>query len=299
MTALTTQFGTYPTASPGTLGASIAKLMSSKTGEILVTLSSNVSGQINLWLLRWNGVDAWFPVHPILPPVIQNFPPPNGFPAEATRRPDPPLAGRNRFEFDIKSPGYYLVYAPTAEAADVTSVEMNELFPLSGDFSAGAQVRGATPQYVNPVAANNTGVHAAYAGNAANDFPGPIGTIESWGRTLQVVFAASWDGGDVIITGTNQFGETISETFTAAAGSTVAGGKVFRTVTSIRKTAVGATANTASVGIGTALGVPFQFTRGMEFIAGVSEACSLNTTYFHFVPGTACNGARDYDFIGW
>ena len=296
---VTTQFGTFPTATPGSLGTSIAPLLASSKGEALITLASSVSGFLNLWLLRWDGVSAWFPVSPITPPVIQLFPQQGPAPVEPMRRPDPALAGKNRFTFKIESPGYYLMFAPTARAADITEVQLNELYPLSGSFSSGSQVRGAVPRYVNPVAANNTGVHAAVAANAVNTFPGPIGSIESWGRTLQVVFAASWDGGNVIVSSTDQFGHAFEETFVSAPGTTVQGEKVHRVVTGIRKTAVGATANTASVGIGPGIGVPFSFTRGQEFVDGVAELATLGATYYAFTPATAANGAHDYDFIGW
>jgi hypothetical protein len=300
MSSLTPQYGAYPTATPGTLGSSIAMLVTSKQAEILTSLTSRVNGAIALWILRWDGVEKWFPVAPVLPhETIINFPPPANFPAEPTRRVTEPTIGRNRHVIDVESPAYYLIYAPYAVAADIAEVQLNELFPASGSFSAGAQVRGALPQYTNPVAANATGVHAAVAGTAVNTFPGPFGTIESWGRTLQVVFAAAWDGGDIIINGTDQFGQAIEETVVAAAGTTVQTLHAFRTVTGIRKTAVGVAADTASVGIGTGLGVPFSFTLGQEFLAGVAEASTQNTTYYTFIPGTACNGARDYTFIGW
>jgi hypothetical protein len=154
--------------------------------------------------------------------------------------------------------------------------------------------------YAAPVAANTTGISAGVAATASNTFPGPFGSIESWGRNLQVVFPGGWDGGNVVVTGTDQFGQPATETFVAAAGSTVVGVHVFRTVTSVSKTAIGMSSSLATVGIGPALGVPFSFTRGLEMVDEVSEAySSINTTYFWFVPGTACNGTHNYDFIGW
>lgn len=300
MGSVTVQFGTtYPTSTPGALGSGIAPFLASSKGEALITLASTVNGFVDIWLLRWDGVSAWWPVaaSPVPNPAPLNAPQP--FPFEPVRRAQPPLNGQNRFVFDIESPGYYLLYAPNGRTSDVSGAQLNERFPQSGAFSSGSQVRGATPRYLAPVAADNTGIHAAVAANAANTFPGPIGTLESWGRNLRVVFAASWDGGDVIVDGTDQFGRAVSETFASAPGTTVAGAKVFRVVTGIRKTAVGATANTASVGIGTAIGVPFSFVQGQEFLNGVAELATLNTTYYHFIPGTAANGARNYDFLGW
>lgn len=300
MGSVTVQFGTtYPTSTPGALGSGIAPFLASPKGEALITLSSSVNGFVDIWLLRWDSVSAWFPVAASAPPQPAPINAPQPFPFEPARRAQPPLNGQSRYVFDIEKPGYYLLYAPNSRTADVTAAQLNELYPQSGAFSSGAQVRGALPTYAAPVAADTTGIHAAVAANAANTFPGPIGTIESWGRNLRVTFAASWDGGDVIVDGTDQFGRAVSETWASAAGSTVAGVKVFRTVTGIRKTAVGATANTASVGIGTAIGVPFSFTAGQEFLNGVAELATINTTYYHFIPGTAANGALNYNFIGW
>lgn len=288
MSVLTTQFTTYPTGTPGALGASIVKLVSSPKAEVLVTLSTAVSGAIALYLLRWDGVGAWFPVGYLTPDQA----------IEPTRRPIPALAGKSRFTFPVEAPGYYLVYAPSAAAADITEVQVNELWPASGSFSAGSPVRAK--YYAAPVAADSTTVHAAVASNAANAFPGPIGSIETWGRSVRCVFAASYDGGDVTVTGTDQFGQVISETITASAGSTVAGVKIFRTVTAIQKSTVGATANTVSVGIGVKIGVPFSFANGQEFINGVGElATAFDTTYYAFTPATAANAARNYNFLGW
>ena len=120
-------------------------------------------------------------------------------------------------------------------------------------------------------AAAAVAVHAAIAGNT------PVTPVTSGltnpavPRSVDVVFAASWDGGDVIVKGTNQFGKDVSETFTAAAGSTVAGSKMFKTVTSVEHTAVGATANTYTVQTGAKLAlmndVLDSFGIGMPFLS--------------------------------
>jgi hypothetical protein len=290
----------YPTQTPGALGLTVAPLIVSRMAELLIQLSSSVNGLITAYILRWDGVGAWWPVSPELQLGIQ-LQPQTIYPAESVRRTDPPLTGHNRFVLNIESPGYYVVFFPTAKASDITSMSLNELFPQSGSFSAGAQVRGALPSYAAPVAANTTGIHAAVLATAANDFVGPFGVLESWGRNLQVTFAAMWDGGDIVITGTDQItGQAITETISALPGSTVLGLKVFRTVTAIRKTAVGVAAAGASVGIGPALGVPFSFSAGQEFVNGVAElATALNTGYYSFTPATAANGVRNYNFIGW
>ena len=117
MSILTVQRTTYPTATPGSLGTGICKLVSSPLAEVLVTLASTVSGLIDLVILRWDGVGAWFPVAPEPQQAISLLDPGPGSILEPTRRAAPALGGRSRFVFRIESPGYYLVFAPSAAAA--------------------------------------------------------------------------------------------------------------------------------------------------------------------------------------
>ena len=105
-------------------------------------------------------------------------------------------------------------------------------------------------------AAAGVDVHAAIASD--NAAPVTTGlTSPAIPRTLQVVFAALWDGGDVTIVGTDQFDAAVTETIADVAGTTVQGVKVFKTVTSIATETVGAGgALTATVQTGEKLGLP-------------------------------------------
>ena len=115
---------------------------------------------------------------------------------------------------------------------------------------------GKGPAYLMRCAAANAGtypsyrrtVHAAYAGNAAdNNFPGPITSPGvSTPRNVEIDFGAGYDGGNVTVTGTLK-GVAVVEVITAAAGQTVKGVRVFDTITAITKAAVGANAATATV----------------------------------------------------
>lgn len=89
-------------------------------------------------------------------------------------------------------------------------------------------------------------VHAALAANAADTFPGAF-TNPPAPMHIQAVFQAGWDGGNVTITGTDAAGAALTETITAAAGSTVETTRAFKTVTAAVKSATGATANTATL----------------------------------------------------
>lgn len=104
-------------------------------------------------------------------------------------------------------------------------------------------VAGSIPNYYSTV-------HAAFAGNdAANAFPGPF--TFTGPKNVEVVFAANWDGGNVLITGTAADKITVqTETINANAGNTVKGNKVFGTVTGATKGAVGANAATATIRTG-------------------------------------------------
>lgn len=146
-----------------------------------------------------------------------------------------------------------------------------------------------------PDAAGTTDVHAAVQADDANAFPGPI-TAPDVPRTLQVAFAASWDGGDVTVVGTDQFGNAQTETFADVAGTTVAGSKIFKTVTSITKETVGATTNTASVGYGPILGIPAKLsgTSHLLFADGVAEAGTFDATENSVDTATAPDGSAEF-----
>lgn len=147
-----------------------------------------------------------------------------------------------------------------------------------------------------PAAKGTNNVHAALASNAANAFPGPI-TNPATPRNVRAVFAASYDGGDITLVGTDQFNRAQTEVITAAAASTVVGVKVWKTITSITKATVGATANTVSIGTGDLIGitdVPVSGSPVLLFTNGVAEAVTFNATANGFTPTTVPNGSVAY-----
>ncbi len=113
----------------------------------------------------------------------------------------------------------------------------------------------ATDDLGVPSAANATAIHAAFEGNAgSNNYPGPFSNPDV-SRTLTVVFAGGWDGGNVTVTGTDQFNAPATEIFNSNPGNTVKGVTAFKTVTSATKGAVGINPAAASIGSGDALGL--------------------------------------------
>lgn len=141
---------------------------------------------------------------------------------------------------------------------------------------------------------------AATAANAANALV--VAANPDIPRNLRVIFAASWDGGDVTVLGTDQFGNAQSETFTTGSGVTRTGSKIFKTVTSASKATVGATANTVTVGTGDKLGLSIPLSDAAANYVGLTdgaiEAFTVDPTVSGFTPTTVPNGAHDYLVIG-
>ena len=152
--------------------------------------------------------------------------------------------------------------------------------------------------FENIAAKSATGIHASFAGNdASNNFPGAF-TNPAYPRNVSIVAAAGWDGGNVTVNGTGPDDAALSEVIVPVAASTVYGAKIFKTVTSATKGAVGVNAAGASIvtgdklwiGAGTAAASAF----GMLAVAGASEAVTVDTTYNAFTPTSAPDGAKDF-----
>jgi hypothetical protein len=149
-----------------------------------------------------------------------------------------------------------------------------------------------------PAATATTGIGASTPANQASNTI-TISAQPDVPRVMQAAFAASWDGGNVVVTGYDQFGNPQTDTIVAAAGSTVVGVKAFKTITGLAKTAVGATANAVTVGPGSKLGLPFVFSgptnAGILATTGVPEAATWDQVNYTVLPGTNVpNGTRQY-----
>lgn len=117
-------------------------------------------------------------------------------------------------------------------------------------------------------------------------------------RSVSVVFGAGWDGGNVIVKGTNQYGRAVDETIVAVAGTTVAGVKIFKTVTSVEHTAVGTTEN-YTVQTGSKLGLmnDVMDSFGMGLVDGVPEKVTMDATYEGVLFTSAPNGAKVFTLL--
>lgn len=106
-------------------------------------------------------------------------------------------------------------------------------------------------------------VNSVHAGITADSSEATFGAAETFtapdvARNLRVVMATDWDGGDVVVHGTDQFGAPQTETFTAGGGVTRVGVKVFKTVHAAFKTLVGAEPVAATIGTGDKVGAGKQ-----------------------------------------
>ncbi len=116
-------------------------------------------------------------------------------------------------------------------------------------------------------------------------------------RNIIIAFAATWDGGDVTVVGTNQFDAVISESFVSNPNATRVGSKIFKTVTSVAHSVVGVAAVGYSTGDGDKLGIvpiPVVGSPVVLFTSGVAEAVTFDATYNGFTPTSIPNGTRSY-----
>jgi len=149
--------------------------------------------------------------------------------------------------------------------------------------------------FTAPAAESATAVHAAVASSQPNAYPGPI-TQPTPPRVVHCAFSATWDGGDLTVVGTDQFNAPIADVIADAPASTVAGVKIFKTVTSITKQSVGLL-GFASVGVGNKLGLNFHPSSalGVLSVDGTSEAVAIDATYPAFAPtANPPNGVRSF-----
>lgn len=175
-----------------------------------------------------------------------------------------------------------------AAAGDTTAMAIVALFDT--DYQSVLQVTA-------PAAKSATSVAAALASNAAsNAFTISASPVAP--RNLRVVFAALWDGGDVTVVGKDQFGQAVTETFASGPGTTVVGTKIFATVTSASKGAVGATANSATIGTGDKLGVVAKASQAFCLVGDSTPTAmtpaAYDVTYNGFTPANVPNGVLTY-----
>lgn len=187
---------------------------------------------------------------------------------------------------------------------NITTERMNQLRGLASGGDTMAQYLVALfdtdistmVQVLAPAAKGTNNIAVALAANAPGNFV--IGASPDKPRNLRVIMAASWDGGDVTVVGTDQFGQPVSEVFATGSGVTRVGTKIFKTVTSATKAAVGATANTATIGTGDKLGLPVRATQDFGMVGDSTPTAmapvAIDKTYHGFTPPVVPDGVLNY-----
>lgn len=137
-----------------------------------------------------------------------------------------------------------------------------------------ASGRGGLLSLGAAVAKNATVIHAAILATTSID---PVAATASPAqpRNVSSTTGGTWDGGNTVITGTDQWGHTIGETIVNVAGTTVYGTKVYKTVLTVAHTVVGS-AGSYSVGTGDKLGlmVDLTDTMGMGLVQATAGAAN-------------------------
>lgn len=105
-------------------------------------------------------------------------------------------------------------------------------------------------------------------------------------RIVSIAFGGHWNGGDILLTGTNKFGATVSERVVGSPGSTVSSANVYSTITKASKTATRAPQpgfgddDAAFLSGGDYLGLPIKPTEDSAtvFVGSASSSGAVNKT---------------------
>lgn len=130
---------------------------------------------------------------------------------------------------------------------------------VAGNDAGAVEVKLPVHYSLDPDAVSATYVHAAVTlGAAAQDVATGI-TNPDFPRTVTVKGNAAGIAGNVVITGTNAAGETITDTIALNEATEVEGTKAFKTVTSINFPAkTNVSGDTVSVGVAKKFGLPHK-----------------------------------------
>lgn len=155
-------------------------------------------------------------------------------------------------------------------------------------------------QVVTPAAKSANSVAATSYGDAASNSI-TVAASPASPRNVRAVFGATWDGGNIVVTGTDQFDVAVTETLVAVAGTTVVGTKIFKTVTSLAKSAVGVglhATNTVTVGTGDKLGLTVKSSQSFCLVGDSTPTAMTPAAYDSavngFTPANVPDGSLTY-----
>lgn len=162
----------------------------------------------------------------------------------------------------------------------------NDLEILSNVARLRAISTGSVP------AKSATAVHASVFGDAVGPVALTTGlTNPTYTRNVTAVAGTTYDGGAVTVTGTNTFDLAQTEVITPVVNTTVAGVKIWKTVTKVAYPGGGVGThgtNTLSIGTGDKLGVPHNIfdTVGLLLVGTTPEAVTIDAANDAFTPTT-------------
>jgi hypothetical protein len=175
---------------------------------------------------------------------------------------------------------------------------------LANPALQGVFAQGLAMFQIADLPAGAVSILAAKAGNSSTSSWTSGITSPTFPRSVQVAFGDGWDGGDITLTGLDQFGRAQTEVIADVNATTVEGVKVWKTISRVQKEAVGSAAATFTLNTGaTATGliglpVPLLWAGGMLLADGVAEAADAWSASTHsFVPHTDPDGAVDFTVL--
>ncbi len=198
-----------------------------------------------------------------------------------------------------------VITALTATTAAITTLTATT---INGISAADNKTRARADALANLAGQASTGIHASVLATAANAFPGPF-TNPATPRTVLAQFTALWDGGNILLTGTDQFDTVITDTLVSPGvpGGFVASTKIFKTITAASKTAIGVAAVGVTLGPGIKIGFLHHLDASvasspvlvMNVVDGVIDTiASIDMTYHGWTPGsTQPNGGHEFLLI--
>lgn len=189
----------------------------------------------------------------------------------------------------MKAKGY-ITWTKAQNPAVSDSVEI-----LSGNPAPASLLAAVVPE-----AKGANVVHATVFGDAVGPVSITTGlTNPTTARNLQLAMGATYDGGNVTVTGTNQFDQVATETFTAGTTVTRIGNVMFKTVTKVAYAGGGVGThgtNTLDVGTGDKIAIVSNVVAavGLLYTDGAVEAVTIDATNDSFLPTTVPNGTHSY-----
>lgn len=204
----------------------------------------------------------------------------------------------NAKNYGIAPAASFDINVPDVEAAEIIA----QLDTLSGVsyVELDSLVQPKLIHLGTPAAKGTTDVHALIDSALVTDTTTGF-TNPDVPRNLRVTKAASWDGGTVTVTGTDQNDNEIEEVFPALTDGLEVGVKVFKTVTAARRSIALDGGLGYSIGTGDKIGlganVNLVDTDGLAFADGVGIDGTFDATYDAVALPTAPDGSVRFNVL--